>query len=337
MRLEEAPSNVHENGSTVFEKHVKPAQLDLLRVGAHYAISCLFEEYPEKAHINCYTALNEIYNKVEAGRSQLATGKAVILSNLTWEEETFSFAVLHMGDHNIDGGVRRFQSEKDYELMENQISEAFARGSLSDVILLIKEHFGENTFSVWHLFKDQQRKIINKLLQLTYDSIENSYRQIYENNYIIMNFLQSLQIPLPRPLAVTAEHITNIDLQRTLEPETSDLDRLRALIRDVDRWSLPIETDTLGFVAGRHIDALMGKLSEDPDNLRLIQHINETLELLDSVNIKCDLRETQNTYFSIGKALYEARKETADAGDASSLNWIEGFRQLGTHLQVKFV
>jgi len=48
-----AKSNIpdHGNGATVYEKFVKPAMLDLYRLGAHYAISSLFEDYGEHTRI----------------------------------------------------------------------------------------------------------------------------------------------------------------------------------------------------------------------------------------------------------------------------------------------
>ena len=335
-RLEAAPSNLYGNGSHVFEKFVKPAQLDLLRVGAHYAITSLFEEYPESVQIHCYTAQSEVYNRTEAGRSRLAIGKSTIVSNLTWEEQVISFAVLHLGDHNINGGVRDFQGEEAFSAMQKEIRAAFDMGSISDVILLINKHFGTHTYSVWHLFKDQQRKIVHQILQLTYESIESAHRQIYENNYIIMNFLQSLNAPLPRPLTVSAEHILNTDLQRVLEAEDLDLERLEHLIYDVKRWSLKLDDEILCFVANARVDALMEKLDGDPDDANLIQSIDDALRLLSSVSL-LDLWKAQNIYFSIGKNLYGTMKDLAGHGDESARKWLEVFHNLGLRLHVKIV
>lgn len=47
-RLEEAPGNIYENAAKVYEAFVRPARSDLLRVGAHYSISSIFEKCPEE-------------------------------------------------------------------------------------------------------------------------------------------------------------------------------------------------------------------------------------------------------------------------------------------------
>ena len=46
--LEAAPSNLHENARAVYNMYAKPARVDLLRVGAHHAISSLFQSSEKK-------------------------------------------------------------------------------------------------------------------------------------------------------------------------------------------------------------------------------------------------------------------------------------------------
>ena len=117
-RLEQAKSNIpeHGDGRRIFEKFVKPAMVDLLTVGAHYAISSLFEDYQVQDRIFCYTVDREDYRLAEAGKAKLAVGRIQVTSDITWNAATVSFAVLHFGDHNLvrrragvpgGGGLRR--------------------------------------------------------------------------------------------------------------------------------------------------------------------------------------------------------------------------------------
>ena len=76
--LESAPSNVYRNGRQVYELFVRPAMVNLYRVGAHYAMSSLFEDYPEDIRIYCYSSKKEVYNRIDAGRNRLVTGKALL-------------------------------------------------------------------------------------------------------------------------------------------------------------------------------------------------------------------------------------------------------------------
>jgi alpha-amylase/alpha-mannosidase (GH57 family) len=105
--LEGAPSNVPqlENGAHVWEVLVRPATADLLRVGAHYAVSSLFEDYPETIRIGSYTTRSELYDVEEAGVQRLAVGKANVRFDITGEESAIGFAVIHLGDHNVICGI----------------------------------------------------------------------------------------------------------------------------------------------------------------------------------------------------------------------------------------
>ena len=93
-------------GPRLYEKWVKPAVVDISRVGGHYAISSLFESYPEKTRIYCYE-VERLKSSIDAeGKMRLATGSARLRSAITEESATLSFAVLHLGDHNVTAGIQ---------------------------------------------------------------------------------------------------------------------------------------------------------------------------------------------------------------------------------------
>ena len=332
--LEAAPSNLYDSGVRPYEMFVKPARVDLLRAGAHYCISSIFEEYPEEIKLYCYTAKSEIYEVKEAGRQKLVTGKARIVSEITWDERTISFAVLHLGDHNINAGVRDYMGDGPFSTMQEVIGEAFDKADIPEVIRLINDHFGEYTFSLWHLFRDEQRKVLNQILQLTYEGIDSSYRQIYENNYTIMNFLQNLHIPVPKLFTMAAEHVLNMDIKRAFEDD-ADTERLEGLIAEVQKWGIEIDAPTIGFVAGSRITSLMERLSREPQDSPLIKAIVRILELLRPLPLQLDLWRAQNIYFSVGKALFGEMNGRAASGDAAARRWVESFRRLGDLLRVK--
>jgi hypothetical protein len=60
LKLLEAQSNVLENGAQAYEIFVKPGRIDLLRVGAHYAVSSLFEEYPALMKISLHLTVLKV-------------------------------------------------------------------------------------------------------------------------------------------------------------------------------------------------------------------------------------------------------------------------------------
>jgi hypothetical protein len=315
--------------------YVKPARVDLLRVGAHYSISSIFEEYPDDIKLFCYSARSEDYTVKEAGKLKLVTGKVKIISNVTRDERMISFGVLHLGDHNINAGVRYFIDSKAFSEMQEEISEVFENADIPLVIRLIDKHFGPDTYSLWHLFRDEQRKVVNQLLQLTYEGIDTTYRQIYENNYAIMNFIQTLHIPVAKAFLVAAEHIVNTDLKIIFHKEDIDIERLETLINETKKWSLVIDRAGIGYAASEKVNSLMEALNGDPENVSLIRKVVSILKLFGSLMIDLDLWKAQNVYFSIGKILYGEMRAKADAGDSRCAEWVETFGELGRDLHVK--
>jgi alpha-amylase/alpha-mannosidase (GH57 family) len=334
-RLKEAPSNLFKNAAEPYNMYVKPAKTDLLRVGAHYSLSSIFEEYPENIKIYCYTAKSEIYNKAVAGKLNLAVGKARITSDITWDERLISFAVLHLGDHNINAGVKSFDGDDGFSIMQTEIQDAFERGDIPEVVRLMDKHFKGNIYTLWHLFKDEQRKVLNQILQLTYEGVELSYRHIYEDNYAIISFYHGLQHRIPRPLASATEYVLNTDLKKVFEEKELDVEKLRRVIGETKKWSIKIDTTTINFVASSWINVAVSELNKSPENLELLEKINTVFEVTEPLSLSLDLWKAQNIYFSIGKNLLDPMKKKASTGDDFAERWIEEFLRLGYYMRVK--
>lgn len=333
--LENSPSNVYENGVKPYELFVKPARVDLLRVGTHYAISSVFNEYPRQAKLFCYTAESEEYEIQEAVRKKLVSGKARIISDITRDEVTIFFAVLHLGYHDIIAGVKRFAGDTAYTRMKQETAQAFDGEDVALVTKLINDHFGDDIYSLSHLFHDEQRKIIHQILQLSYEGIDASCRDIYNNYREIISFFQSFHIQVPKPFKISSEHILNRDLKRIFEEEDVDTIKLGNLIAEITKWSLDIDKATIAFVASSRINSLMVKLSGRPEDTSLLDKIENTLKLVSTLPVELDLWKAQNIYFSIGKKLVKPSRDKAAKGESEQHKWLEAFRKLGYYLRVK--
>jgi alpha-amylase/alpha-mannosidase (GH57 family) len=337
--LEKGSSNIREfkNGAAVYELFVRPAVLDLMGVGAHYAISSLFEEYPETSRIYCYSVSREEYERVEMGRQKIAVGTAKIRSQTTFDESTISFAVLHLGDHNFVGGGKPYGPGEPWDRTEGQIKEAFLKSDLSKVIVLMDRYFGSHDFSLWHLFKDEQREIMRQIMEPTLKDLEFSYRQIYEDNCPVMQAMDGLRIPLPRILATAVEFILNSDLVRLLETDGIDRKGLEKTVNEMRRWSVSVDKPTVSFVGSAKIVGLMTKVEGRPEDVSLLEEIDTLFGLLSPLPVGFDLWKVQNTYFSLGKDMYAQMRGRAGAGDHEAERWVEAFERLGQHLKERAI
>jgi len=333
--LERAPSNVpeNENGGTIYEKFVKPAVLDLDRVGAHYAISSLFEDYPEETGIYCFTARKDEYERLEMGQQKLATGVASIKSNITLEQAKICFAVLHIGGHNMIGSGNRCESDGEFDEVSAKLEESFQRSNIAEVISLIDEKFGSYRYSPWYLFKDKQREVMNQVVESSLMDIENSLRGIYDRHYPVILALSEMNIPVPRALAMTSEFVINLDLLKALREDPIDMDKLSRVVDEVNNRSADIDASTASYLAHGKVSELMERLLEYPSDLETIKEATHLLDVLVKLPVSLDLWRAQNIYLSIMKREQEKMKERAEKGDPSAASWLERFDRLGSHLR----
>ena len=78
-----------------------------------------------------------------------------------------TFAVIHLGEHHLFGGVRASLEDEEYETMRDEIVEAFQKSRVHEAVVLMDKHFGMHNYSFWHLFKEDQKELLNKVLEET--------------------------------------------------------------------------------------------------------------------------------------------------------------------------
>jgi len=334
--LNGAPSNIKEygNGAAIYEKFVLTSIVNLYWVVAHYAISSLFEKYPEALKIYCYTIKSEFRDFIEFGRQKLAIGKVRVHSDSTWEESDLSFAVLYFGDNNLVGGAREYMGDDQFSRMNQEIKGAFG-GDITEVIQLMDNHFGTHNYSLRHLFVDEQRKILTQIQEPKLKELEIILRRLYEDNYPLAQVMRELRMPLSKAITALMEFVINQDIRKLLESEKMDLDRLRNLIEGVKRESFELDKATLGFVASQKINAIINEFSQKPEDESLLEAVGVILEILSGLDLGMDLWKAQNVFFFIGKQFYDSMKERSEKGDEIKKKWIEHFDKVENYLQVK--
>jgi alpha-amylase/alpha-mannosidase (GH57 family) len=335
--LGRAPSNLaeHPTGAEVYASFVKPMMVDLLRVGAHYAVSSLFKDYPDETTIYAYTARRGTYERNEAGRQKLAIGSAHLRSNVTAAESQISYAVLHLGDHNLLGGVREFVDEESFARMRRDVKEAFDRSDLAEIIRLMDKHFETHNYSLWHLFRDEQRKVWDRILRSTLDEVAGSFRSIYSHHYPIMRAMREQRAPIPKALLVTAELTINSDLRRAIEGAEFDAAQVAGLIEEVSRWRFEVDRTTLGFVASRRAQMLIEQFRLAPQESAPLEKLYAMLAALEPLALPLDLFKVRNQLFVTSKQMLGEMIERNMRGDRAATEWIERFIRLSDYLRLK--
>jgi alpha-amylase/alpha-mannosidase (GH57 family) len=334
--LRQAKSNVreHQDGRGIYEKFVKPAVVDLHKVVAHYAVASLFEPYDERAKVYCYDVEREDYQMVETGATKLAVGRARVASEITGESALLSFGVVHFGDHNLSGGVRAFRGQKAYRTMVEQVTEAFSRGDLPDVIRLLDKHFLELTYSLKSLFRDEQRKITDLILESTLAEAEAAYRELYDHHALLMRFLVDAGVPLPRAFHTAAEFILNLDLCRALEEEEPDVDQIGGILEAAGAWQIEVDAAGLGYALQQTIERVAEELRVRPTELSVLERLETVVSLARFLPFEVSLWKAQNVYYDMLQTVYREFQGRAQKDDEASQEWLRHFISLGDGLLV---
>ncbi len=328
--LAEAPSNVFSSGAEVYEKFVRPAMVDLERVGAHYAISSVFEDYPEEIEIYCYDACSETTELRESGRMKLRLGRARVSSRITLEEKPIFYAVLSLGDQNVTAAVREDLDGQFDEITEALVG-AFDRGDIAEVIRTMDRCFNGSTYSLWHLFRDQQRRLLERLLESAFAEMDAFYRQIYENHYSIMNFLLSLDAPVPRSFHVAAEHTLNRQLKEVFEAEEIDFERLTTLLSEIKKWKVQVDRSRLALKVEERLNRLLSEVLNGPQRIETLKELTVLFKSVMELDLEMNLWKAQNLYFEISRVHYNGALEHAE--EASE--WVHLWEEIGQYLRVK--
>jgi alpha-amylase/alpha-mannosidase (GH57 family) len=335
--LARAKSNIPEfgDGRRVYDRFVKPAVVDLAKVGAHYAMSSLFEDYAEQSRIYCYNVLRENFKLLQAGRVKLALARVRVTSDTTRESEVLTTGATHLGDHNLTGGVRRYAGNESYELLVRDVNEAFSRGDIAELIRTLDKNFGQGTYSLKALFRDQQRKILDVILESTRAEAEALYRRFYEDHSALMRFLADLGLSLPKPLKVAAELLLNTDLRRAVESPELDIPRIHSLLEEAEKVSADLDVSGLEYAARRTLIRLANEFRQRPEEVARIRDLTMALDVVRSFRFEVNLWEPQNVYYEALERLYPEVTEKAREHDEDARNWIPHFLALGEKLRVR--
>lgn len=336
--LERAPGNLAEpgNGRTAYELYVKPAALDLLRVGVHYGVSSVFEKLEEESDIYCYRVKKRALEVLESGPQKLAVGMVDITSRITTETNSASFVMLYLGGYNLLGAAREFMGEEGFSSMSESIKGAFAAGNLADMTRLIGRHFPQGSYSLWHLFRDEQRKVIDQIFSAAGEEMINSFRQIYNHHSAILDVTTRLRAPLPPAFVTVAQSVLNDDISRALKASPVDAAGLRRTAELIGRFAFSIDRSAIGLALTETLNALADSFSAEPEDLQNLARMAEILGAVSPLGLEMNLWRVQNIFFKVGRPMAAAKTAWAAAGNAEASRWVELFEHTSTHLKVRF-
>ncbi len=329
-QLEKAPSNVYKNGAESYLKEVVPTAVNLERVGMHYAASTLFEDKPEELPLFNYRATNQQFKKVVAGGQCLALGQTEVRSKVTNSRKLFSFAVLYLGQQNIIGDISTEMTKEDFDRLSAESVASFRSTDLGAVISTIQHYFDGRTFSIFHLFKDEKRKILKQITDRSLRQAEVSFRNIYNENYQLMWGMQQSNIPVPTAYLSIIRYVINADLQQFFTQEKLSINELNRLKQEMKKWKCEIsDVKALQLAASERIFREVKALSQQDSSPEQIDLLSNIIETFYEMQIELDLWKSQNFFY------FTIQKHNENETVLTNGNWLIAYKKLGKLLKIR--
>ena len=302
-RLQLAKSNLpeHADGRAMYLKWIKPAMVDLGKVAAHYAVSSLFEPYQERTRVYSHQVTREDHTVDIAGRRKLGLGRIHVRSEITQESATFAYGVLHLGDHNVSGGVRPYQGPDDYASMKAEIVEFFQREDVPDLIRAVDRQFGDESYSLRFLFRDEQHKIVRILLDSALEEASSLYRSFYREYGPLARFLTDIGVPIPNRFRVAIDFALHQDLQTALSREDVDVAKVKPLLDQIRRSGVSPEEVSLEFAFRQVVEKWALEWRDSPDDPHAREALGRVLDVLDLLPFQVNLWAVQNAAYEVVK------------------------------------
>jgi alpha-amylase/alpha-mannosidase (GH57 family) len=301
--LQHVHSNLaeHGDGREIYLKWVKPAMVDLPEVAAHYAVSSLFENYPEVTRVYSHEVRREDTNVHAEGRMKLGVGRIHVQSEITQENGVFNYGVLHLGDHNLSGGVRPYDGPEAYQAMQRDIVESFERADVPDLIRAVDRQFGSDTYTLRYLFRDEQRKIVQVLLASALSEAAALYRAFQREHAPMARFLVDIGVQTPSRFRLPIEFALQQDLEELLGTDAVDVEPVEQILEQMRRTGVAVESVSLEYVFRQVLERAAERwrtAPQDPDVRAALERILRVLAILP---FSVDLWSAQNAAFDVMK------------------------------------
>jgi len=270
---------------------------------------------------------------LSAGKSRVSFGRIRITSDITLDSTRVTFGAVHLGDHYVTGGVREFTDEQIYKDSAERITKAFESGDFTDLIRAIDVAFGSASYSLKLLFRDEQRKILQIILNSALEEAEASYRQLYDSRAPLMRFVAAHGIPLIRHFQVAAEVTINAELRRAIEAENLNVDLVRALMEEAKAVHVKLDAPTLEFALRRKLETMAEEWGSQPCDLEKVVSLEAAVRLARSFPFEVRLWEIQNAYHSV--VVSSANGNKPHGGGCELPEWNQSFRSLGEQLGMR--
>jgi hypothetical protein len=267
----------------------------------------------------------------------MAVGRCRITSNITFESGSFTYACVHMGDHNLVGGVRPFDSEDAFNEMRDDLSESFGRVDFPEIVRRLDEHFPGMPFSLVTLFREEQRRIVEVILRASLQSANAAYRQQYEQQSLLAAFLGELGISIPAAFRMTAQVVLNADLKQAFAETPLDVEHIRGLLKESRTWQVDLDEAGLSHQLAQTVERCALAVRDDQKKLAALKELNAALDVVDLVPFSANLIRPQDVVYKLWREARSSAESAAALPPHSQPSWQQRLAPIARRLSIRVV
>jgi alpha-amylase/alpha-mannosidase (GH57 family) len=320
-------------GADIYKRNVLANAIVLEPIAAHYAISSIFSNYGDETEIFCYSVRRLAHDLTTSGRGKLALGRAEVESRITERKQTFLYAVLHFGDQNITAAVKPWRDEDAQAFADfaARAAESVKQADFPEVVRALDRFFGHVDYSLTSLFIDEQRRIIELILDTTLNSIETSLTTIYEEHASLMHYLAKSGLPRPPALLLAAGFAVNAGLRAALESDSVDPAVLRSYLALAEADGVQLDSAALGYLAAQRMKQAMQLLQLSLGSFDALDHALHLAQALTELPFVQHLWDAQNIWYEIYRGM---NRTVAGLNAEDKPRWDLSFTDLAKRLSI---
>jgi hypothetical protein len=199
------------------------------------------------------------------------------------------------------------------------------------VIRLLDREYGKVDYSLTSLFTDEQRRIVQLILNSTLWDIENTLTTIYEDHASLLHYLSQAGLPKPPALTLAAGFAVNAGLRRALETDQVDQAQVRSYLAMAKQDMVQLETATLSYIADQRMKRAMVELQISTGSLEMLDRALAMARTLIELPFELNLWQAQNIWYEV---LRSSRSTLSTLTAEDIEKWEKKFNDLGNCLSV---
>lgn len=302
--LSTAKSNIPNfgTGKDVYQNFVKPSIITPNQIASLWAVSSLYTNFDKNISLYCYEITKHSYKKVSKAGTNLVIGRIEIKSKITLEKSDLMFALLQYSGGDFHCTIKEYSDSTNFNKISKELFQTYTNSPITETIRQLDENFGKEYYTLKDIFIDERKTLLTTLLKDKLSKFSNNYREVYNEGRSSILHLMKLGLNVPQEFKLAALYTLSQDFNNIFNtPESLHDENSVQLALEINNEAktLEIELDktlTSKFFS-KQICQRVHDFAKTYESHRLEKAL-ELFEFIDSLDMRVDVAEAQNIYFS---------------------------------------